>query len=712
MMKHLLRSAVLSLALAGIVPIPSLAQSTPPPQRNAAPSADVPVKIVVLYSSGVGYFEHLGPVTDNAQTELRFKTAQINDILKSLVLQDTAGGSVRTVVYPSQDPLDKTLKSFQVNLANNPPLAELLTQLRGAQVKLAVGPEPIAGTILGLEKKPKAVGQTAIEVWQLNLLSGGTIRSLNLEEITKLDLEDPQLQAELHKALSALVQSRDQDKKPVTIEFTGQGQRTVRIGYVVETPIWKTSYRLILPTKPEDKAALQGWAIVENQTDNDWNNVQLSLVSGRPISFVQELYQPLYIPRPVVTPELFASLRPQSYDAGMDLARKEPAAPTVNAPMMMRMAPGMMAPGRRDATAGRAGGSLGDYAIAGSAPAAAKEQLAEKPMDVTSSVASIASAAKLGELFQYTVGNVSLPRQRSAMLPILTDPVEIEKLSIYNAAVLPKNPLNGARVKNTTGKHLLAGPITVLEASSYAGDARIDNLPPGQERLLSYGIDLQVLVNSTKTKQEDTIQTAKIIKGTLNIQRKHVFTQDYQLDNKGTTDRTLIIEHPFRQNWKLVQPEKPLETTDALYRFKTTVPAGKSATFTVREETVQGESIAILPADFGTIDFYSKTGEIPKAVREALVKALSLKQEMTDYQRQVQQARQEIQQLSQDESRIRENLKAVPVQSAQHTRLLQRLDEQDKKIDDWDQKARDAQNKFNDSRKSLEDYLNNLNVEG
>src|SRR5256885_8291928 len=124
----------------------------------------------------------------------------------------------------------------------------------------------------------------------------------------------------------------------------------------------------------------------------------------------------------------------------------------------------------------------------------------DQPMDPSSSIASVASASKVGELFQYTVGNVSLPRQRSAMLPIITDDIEVEKLSIYNQNVLPKNPLNGARVTNTTDKHLLQGPITVLEGSTYSGDARIDNLPPGQERLLSYGIDLQMTVDATKNR--------------------------------------------------------------------------------------------------------------------------------------------------------------------------------------------------------------------
>src|SRR5882672_3459473 len=289
--------------------------------KPAGKPTEVPVKVVVLVSSGVGYFEHIGTVKGDSSTELRFKTQQINDILKSLVLQDTGQGKVSTIVYPSQDPIGKTLASFQVDISKNPPLGELLNQLRGAKVKVSVGPQMISGTILGLEKRPKAVEKGQIEVWQLNLISGATVRSIPLEEVTRLDLEDPTLQEELGKALTALAEARGQDKKPVTINFQGEGERLVRVGYVVETPIWKTSYRLLFGQQ-NAKPMLQGWAIVENQTDNDWENVELSLVSGRPISFIQELYQPLYIPRPVVQPELFASLRPQTYDAGMELKQE------------------------------------------------------------------------------------------------------------------------------------------------------------------------------------------------------------------------------------------------------------------------------------------------------------------------------------------------------------------------------------------------------
>src|SRR4051812_46825896 len=256
----------------------------------------VPVKRVVLFSSGVGYFEHDGTVRGNGTAELRFKTDQINDVLKSLVLQDRDGGRATTVTYPSQAPLTKTLRSFQVDITQNPTLDQLLNQLRGARITVDIGTEKLSGTILGVESRSKSAGAgEPIAVPTLTILTGGSIRAVELPSVNSLTLDDPQLQDELTKALSALAQARDQDKKPVTIDFAGSGDRRVRIGYVVEAPVWKTSYRLLLGEKRQQ---LQGWAIVENQTESDWSDVSLSLVSGRPISFIMDLYQPLYATRP------------------------------------------------------------------------------------------------------------------------------------------------------------------------------------------------------------------------------------------------------------------------------------------------------------------------------------------------------------------------------------------------------------------------------
>jgi small nuclear ribonucleoprotein (snRNP)-like protein len=684
------------------------------------PAANVPVKEVVLFSSGVGYFEHFGTVQGDGSTELRFKTNQINDILKSLVLQDLDGGKVTTITYPSQDPIAKTLKSFQVDITANPPLADLLNQLRGAKVTLVTGNgEKMTGTVLGVETHKKVVGdhnETTIDQPFLNLLSSGKIASEDMSSLSSIQLEDPQLQDELNKALLALAGARDQDKKPVKINFTGQGERHVRIGYVVETPIWKSSYRLILGApKAGNPAAttqpglsdgnIQGWAIVENQTDNDWNNVQLSLVSGRPISFIEDLYQPMYIPRPVVKPELYASLRPQTYAAGTEATAGE----------VDRFAGG--AGGGRDelgnrslqaqqmAKAARAQQNL--FQSAAAMPAAPP---AEEPMNPTASVSSLASASSVGELFEYTVGNVTLPRQRSAMIPIITDPVEVERVSIYNRGVLPRNPLNGARVKNTTQKHLLAGPITVIDGATYAGDAQIDNLPPGQERLLSYGVDLQMLVDAKDASGDSQLMTGKIVKGILTLTRKNVRSQDYLAENKSDHDKSLIIEHPRDAAWELYDTPKPIETTDNVYRFKDKLAAGHKSKLTVKEQIVQSEEIAILPADVGQIEVYQKAGEIPKPVKDALAKAMTMKQAMVDTQRQIDQAKAKLTDITAEQNRIRENMRTVDKASQYYTRLMTKLNDQETQIEKTQNDIDALQKTLDGQRKELEAYLQDLNV--
>ena len=833
-MRKRVATAALAAAMAGffgVPPHPLLAQTAAGQPANAASApgtadqhAAIPVKQVVLYSSGVGYFEHFGTVKGSGTTELRFKAAQVNDILKSLVLQDLDKGRVGVITYPSQDPVAKTLRSFQIDITGNPSVPDLLNQLRGAKVTVAAGGDKATGTVLGVERKPRPVGTgesvKVIEVPFLNLIADdGGIRSVSLEDVRGLELLDKKLQDELNRALAALAGARDQDKKPVNISLQGDGERRVRIGYVVETPVWKTSYRLILTgdggvdggKKDDDKPAapnlgvapaggaevaadgraarreslqktsnelqlviralkaqlggenhptivsrqreldsvraelaalgaadgkagidanasdagkaaaagksgtgsLQGWAIVENQTDNDWNDVQLSLVSGRPISFVQDLYQPLYVPRPVVMPELYASLRPQTYDAAMggELPMAQFGPPRASAAAFApstRPAGGAVAakrafrgPALQEAEAAF---DIDQFRALGR-----RENLGV--LDATASVSSLASAAKMGELFQYTVGSVSLPRQTSAMIPVVTDPVEVERLSIYNASVLPKNPLLGARVKNTTGKHLLQGPVTVLDGGAYAGDARIDDLPPGQERLVSYGVDQQVLVQAVNTKQENAVQTGKVVKGVLQLKRKLVASQEYTAENKGDKGKTLVIEHPRRGGgWKLAEPAKADETTDSLYRFKGSVQAGKGTKLAVREELVTTERVQLLSVDDGTLDLYVRTGEIPQEVRDALSKVAKFRQDLAATRQQVQQRRQKIDTITKEQTRLRDNMKTVAQNTEYYKRLLKKLDEQESTIEGLQKEAAGLETQAETQRTALEDYVNGLSV--
>jgi len=262
---------------------------------------DLPVKRVVLFTSGVGFFQREGEVSGDASVQLSFRTEQINDLLKSLVLQDFGGGKIAPIVFGSRDPIERALKSFAIDLTDNPPLSELLNRMRGVEAEITA-PKEIQGVIVGVESHEQKIKEDVIRIFILNLMTAQGLRSVPLEQVQQIRLLDAPLDNEFRTALKVLATSHDKQRKPVTLSFTGQGKRRVSVGYILEAPLWKTSYRLELSEKKPP--FLQGWAIVENTTDDDWQAVNLTLVSGRPISFIMDLYQSLYVPRPTVVPEI------------------------------------------------------------------------------------------------------------------------------------------------------------------------------------------------------------------------------------------------------------------------------------------------------------------------------------------------------------------------------------------------------------------------
>lgn len=296
------------------------------------------------------------------------------------------------------------------------------------------------------------------------------------------------------------------------------------------------------------------------------------------------------------------------------------------------------------------------------------------------------------------------------MIPIINSDVEVERVSIYNKDVLDSHPLNGARLTNTTGNHLLQGPITVFDGGAYAGDARIDDLPPGQERLLSYAIDLDVDVTATSDASGGLLQSGKIVKGVLEIKKKFVHTQKYALTNNADRDRRVIIEHKFRPGWKLVDRAKPKKTTDTHYRFKKTVRAGKSAKFIVTEEFVQQETIAILSGNISGLLVFHQAGEIPKKVREALAEAISRKQALEEIATQITQQREGLSAIDKEQKRIRSNMNTVSKNTAYYNRLLKKLDDQETHIEDIQADLRLLEKERDKQRRDLEEYLADLTV--
>ncbi len=717
---------VAALGLAGGIGIDRLTADAAP--NNAAdlkPAIELPITRVVMYNSGVGYFARSGEVTDDARIDLSFREEDINDLLKSMTLEDFNGGRIAAVSYDSREPISRTLASFAVNLNGNPTFSNILTQLRGERVEVVLTPTAVNqpgklnGVIIGIEKQKVPAGNTTLDVEVLNLWCAEGVRAVKLQDIQQLKFLNPLIESEFRRALEVLSLSHDTQKKAVSLYFAGQGKRKVQVSYVMEAPIWKTSYRLMLDK--DDKAApyLQGWALVENPTDEDWENVRMVLVSGRPISFKMDLYNPLYIDRPTERLELFASLRPVTYRGGfraeaderlafdaLDRQAMPPGAPA-SARQFKALADG----GQREQFQGRSAAEFSRMDAEARRRYAEQVQRELNQRPSTAAVASAATAGNLGDYYQYIIDHpVTLGRQKSAMLPIVTKEIEGQKVSIYNERVQKTHPLRGLKFKNTSGAYLNQGPITVFEGNAYAGDTRILDVNKNEERLLAFAIDLGMEIDPKFGPGTQQIVKVWANRGIIITTTKETEEKRYRIVNRSEQDRTLIIEHPNRTNqqFKLVDTDKPIETTPEFYRFQTSVKVGETKTFIVKEERDIQTRITLSNSPDDQIRYFINLTQTSQALKQKLQQALQLKGQWDNLRRELQQVQADLKRLNDDQDRIRKNLRETPPEAEVYKTYLKKLNDQEKEIDALTEKQKDLMSKEFAARKRYEDFLANL----
>ncbi len=690
-------------------------------------SAPLPVQTVTLFSSGVAYTERRGDVDGNATIPLLFRVGQINDILKSMVLLDSAG-KVQPATYAARDPIGHTLRSFAVDVTGDLSLEQILAQLRGAQVAVETPGKPtLTGQIVSVQQKQVAVDdQKPITASFLNLFVDATadrqpgLVSIRLDSDKSIRFLDERLNREFHAALGLLAKGTDDQRRQVTLHFEGAGRREVRVGYVMEAPIWKMSYRLLVggaaPDKPGGRPYLQGWAMVENTTDDDWLGVRLSLVSGRPVSFIEDLYQPLYIPRPEVGPDIVASPVPQTHDAdlasGKDAIKEAQIAQKSDALSFFGRRPGQNGTSSREtARPGVAGadGPAGEAGPVGPNYGRGNDKQADDRELLRRSVAAQATGQRAGALFQYNITMpVTLPRQQAALIPVIAQDVEADKVLLFNADSGSRFPLNAVRLRNVTGLHLKGGPVTLFDDGVYAGDARMEDIPPGDTRLLSYAVDLSVEGERQGPAATSVETSVSLKRGVLIVGRRERIETTYTLKSKSDKPRTVLIEHPFQADYKLMAPEKALERTAALYRFSVPLAAGQAQALKVVVERPLSQTFAIVDADIDTLMNYSTRKEISAKLRATLQEVIQRRRRVQELQAAAANRAQEVQSINADQDRIRKNMNSLDKASALYKRYVSELDSQETRIESLRQEAARLRSQAEAADRDLRAYIDTL----
>jgi chaperonin cofactor prefoldin len=667
------------------------------------------VKQVVLYKHGVGFFERAGNLGPGESARLDFNASDMNDVLKSLTLTDSGGAKISGLRYDSMDPLSHKLAEFPFQIEGGQSLAAMFDQLKGARVELKLGNDTVAGLIVTGRVVAGTDKQSEREYLTL-MLDSGEMRTVDLSAASVVRFPDAKLQAQFKDYLAALSAARSKDKRSVYIDSSDAKDRVVVASYMIPTAVWKSSYRLIFGEKGQP--TLEGWAIVDNTTGEDWTKVQLSLVSGRPISFVSQLYAPKYVQRPGAELADDAAARPVVHDEAFTvngsvsggLASVGGGGGVGNGASRYYAAANKAMPPPAAAAAPSAGRTMGE--LMDLAPGMVAGSNARFREVAPSTIVASASAGELGELFEYRIAQpVTIRKDESAMLPFLQQAIDSRKLLIYSDHS-SQHPTNAAELTNSTGKTLDGGPITVYDGGAYGGEALMETLKAGDKRLISYAVDLGTRITEAFKSKTAMVRAIHANRGMMTVQSAMEETRTYTIRNVDQKAKTLILEHPLRDGYTLLN-QKPSEKTANAYRFEIALAADKSQEFAVNEEHVLFESYQVTNVTRDFLGTYIQNRTLSDSGRRQLQRIADEKSQVADNDRAIEDNRNQIRDLTGDEDRIRQNINSLNNVSSQQ----QLVQSYAKQLDAHEQQLaalRDSQAELNKKRAALQSELNKL----
>jgi hypothetical protein len=619
-----------------------------------ASAETLPVKRVILSSSGLAQIDRAGAVDGNAEINLPAPVDQVDDILKSLTVFDGTG-RVDSVRLAGKEPLAQEFRSLPFGLPDLNAPETLLAALRGAEISV-LGPRVIQGRIVSVEPFTEKIGEDgSLTHHRLTILGKDGLESVTLEETQKIAFIDPVMQSKLDRALAVSLDSRAKDERSIDIKLAGKGSRPVSLSYVVTAPIWKTSYRLMLP-KAGDKAPLQGWAVLENMTGSDWDKIDLAIVSGNPVTFHQALYESYYVNRPDIPVQVYGRVTPREDQGETGMIASYASAPAAAA--MGKAARGML---HSDA--------LEEIMVTAGKATAAGQQAVE----------SAETGAQISFRFPQPV---SVAAGQSLMVPFIGKDLPIERVWLYQPDANPIHPLAAIRIVNDTDSGLPAGILTVYEGErdEYAGDAEFPNLPRADSRLVSYALDQKTLIDREET-SDQTLSSITGERGIIHVTRRTVSDTAYTIKAPADGSRTIIIEQAKRQDF---EPEdgKGLEMTPTHYRLKTVVGAGETKLVHLRLVHPFQEEIGITNLDDSALEIWLASARAlnNRAAIDALSEIAKRRRAVADAQSKIEDMDAHVERIHKDQDRLRLNLAQVPKDSDLAKRYLETLTTQETEL--------------------------------
>ena len=705
---------------------------------TAARADTLPLRHVVVTTSGLALYEYQGKVDGNATLDFPVRLDRVDDVLKSLVVLDDKG-SPGGVFLPGREPLAQMFGGLPFAEADLSSEMQLLNTLRGAAVRVS-GPDGDAeGRLLGVaEETAQVKGDQTVTRHRVTIETGsGALRSFVLENGTDVQFTDKTLQAQLDHALATVFDNGNKGQRTLHVAVHGDSDRPVGVSFIQQAPLWKTTYRLVLPANGDKsgQAVLQGWAILENTTGQDWQNVGVTLMTGAPVTYHQALYESYYPARNELPLKVMGLVLPKTDEGTVAAPAEETAASDTSDESAPAAAPAPMMMMQRNMAFKAAGMPM---AVSAAASMAREPQMAQAPT---------ATAAEAGSQLVFAFPQpITLPAGNSAMVPFINRTLPAEKIWVYQPASqppifhpmpmyrqgivggpivapegrpgTPDHPYEAVAVKNDSASGLPPGILTLYSQSPngllFAGDADMPLVPKGEDRFVSFALDAKTNIDREST-DDRQLGLITIAKGVLNQKIVETNTTTYTLKAPPDEARTIVIEHPRRDNWALQKPDglaaEPQMTSNA-YRLRVALAAGQSKTVRVTLTQTANEAIALSSSSADDLDTRMEAAgdKLPANVRAALDKVKTLQQAVGTQQQVLEDISQRRQSIAADQARLRENIKTVSPDSAVGKRYLKTLDDQETQLDTLARNEQEARDKRQAAQKALDDYVGTLTL--
>ena len=705
---------------------------------------------VVLYQNGVGYFERTGTIDEDV-LRLKIRRDQIDDLLKSLTVVDRKSGKAVSVSMPL-DPSTWTNAIAQLGPGQGS-LASMLDGLRGVHVTLLADHQRIRGRIVMVEEIFETAHPLPLSIREdepnpefprevdhrVTLLQGDELRVIRLSEVRGVILHEGDLALQLHRRLDASAGEGMFQQVEVAVRLTAAKSHDVFVSYVVSAPMWKPTYRVVLPEGEDGEkgqALLQGWAVVDNTSGEDWNDVKLALTSGEPIAFRYDLHTPRTVGRPDLTEvgvrrQAAVAVGETTYDMDADA----PAADEV----MAEQADGDDAESE-EAQVEHAEAKRRDL----SSRAAAKPQAAPAPMGGAGSSASptapppappgldynalrestlaSAKAVRAGGLTRFDVDQaVTVPNGTSTMVAIINESVEAEQTFLYQPGGAgmgyDANPYRVVRFRNTTKFQLEPGPISIYAGGSFVGEGLSEAVASMSSATIPYAVEPQILVSSVSDHSGEEMQLIRMVRGVLEVEtfarKRTTWTAKAQ---QGFLGYTVLIRHPKAGwNFELHEPPKDTEELGDAYLVPLKVPEmEREGHVTVIEQTPSKTSISIW--DRRAVDLLSDllaSARLGAVNRRTLEPIVTLRQDIGRIDTRIEGLQKQQSQLDERAEQTRQNLEAIKKDTAAgalRRQLGQRLDEFTREADRMGREIVQLQSERLEKKIRLEDLVQDLDL--